>query len=60
MKWRMIILLMCLACTMSALVLQTGRFRNTSARILTQRVEAETVGSLQNLQNSIYSYLNDM
>ena len=51
MKWRMKILLMCLACTMSALVLQTVLFRNTSARILTQRVEAETVGSLQNLQS---------
>lgn len=60
MKWRMKILLMCLACTMSALVLQTILFRNTSSRILTQRVEAESIGSLQNLQNSIYSYLNDM
>lgn len=60
MKWRMKILLMCLACTMSALVLQTVLFQNTSSRLLTQRVEAETVGSLRNLQNSIYSYLNNM
>lgn len=60
MKWRMKILLMCLACTMSALVLQTVLFQNTSSRLLTHRVEAETVGSLRNLQNSIYSYLNNM
>ena len=60
MKWRMKILLMCLACTMSALVLQTILFQNTSSRILMQRVEDETVGSLRNLQNSIYSYLNNM
>lgn len=60
MKWRMKILLMCLACTLSALVLQTVLFQNTSSRILTGRVKAETVGSLQNLQNSIYSYLNNM
>lgn len=60
MKWRMKILLMCLACTLSALVLQTVLFQNTSSGILTGRVKAETVGSLQNLQNSVYSYLNNM
>lgn len=60
MKWRMKILIMCLACTLSALVLQTILFQDTSSRILTNRVKAETVGSLQNLQNSVYSYLNSM
>ena len=60
MKWRMKILIMCLACTLTALVLQTVLFQNTSSRILTSRVKAETVGSLQNLQNSVYSYLNNM
>ena len=60
MKWRMKILIMCLACTLSALVLQTVLFQDTSSRILTNRVKAETVGSLQNLQNSVYSYLNSM
>lgn len=60
MKWRMKILLMCLACTLTALVLQTVLFQNTSSQILTNRVKAETVGSLQNLQNSVYSYLNNM
>lgn len=60
MKWRMKILLMCLACTLSALLLQTMLFQNTSSKILTSRVKEETVGSLQNLQNSVYSYLNTM
>ena len=60
MKWRLKILLMCLACTLSALVLQTTLFQNTSSRILYNRVKEETMGSLQNMQNSIYSYLNTM
>jgi len=60
MKWRLKILLMCLACTLGALVLQTLLFQNTSSRILYNRVQEETSGSLRNLQNSVYSYLNDM
>ncbi len=60
MKWRLKILIMCLACTLSALVLQTVLFSNTSSQILYNRVKDETMGSLQNLQNSVYSYLNTM
>lgn len=60
MKWRLKILLMCLACTLSALVLQTVLFLNTSSQILYNRVKEETMGSLRNLQNSVYSYLNTM
>lgn len=60
MKWRVKILLMCLACTLCALVLQTLLFQNTSSRILYNRVQEETSGSLRNLQNSVYSYLSDM
>lgn len=60
MKWRMKILVMCLACTLSALVLQTVLFLNTSSQLLYNRVKDETMGSLRNLQNSVYSYLNTM
>lgn len=60
MKWRVKILLMCLACTLSALALQTLLFQNTSSRILYNRVKEETSGSLRNLQNSVYSYLTAM
>ena len=60
MKWRVKILIMCLACTLSALVLQTVLFQDTSSQILYNRVKEETMGSLQNMQNSIYSYLNTM
>lgn len=60
MKWRMKILLMCLACTLSALVLQTVLFQDSSAKILYERLKDESMGSMQNLQNSVYSYLNNM
>ena len=60
MKWRMKILLMCLACTLSALVLQTLLFQDSSAKILYERLKEESMFSMENLQNSVYGYLNSM
>ena len=54
MKWRMKILLMCLACTLSALVLQTLLFQDSSAKILYERLNEESMFSMENLQNSVY------
>lgn len=60
MKWRMRILIMCLACSLGALVLQAMLFQNLSSRILHDRMEQEMEGSLRNMQNTLYAYLNAM
>ncbi|CUX35820.1 cache domain-containing sensor histidine kinase [Clostridium sp. C105KSO13] len=60
MKLRSKILIMCLSCTLVALILQTLLFQETSSNIIYRRAKTESVNSLQNMQNEIYRYLKNM
>lgn len=60
MKLRFKILLMCLGCTLFALILQTLLFQRTSSGVIYNRAKEERVHALQNMQNEIYSYIKNM
>lgn len=60
MKLRLKILLMCLGCTLFALVLQTLLFQETSSEIIYNWSKEESIHSLQNMQNEIYGFLKNM
>lgn len=56
MKLRGKILMMCLGCTLFALILQTLLFQEMSSSLIYSRAKEESVNSLQNMQNEIYSF----
>lgn len=60
MKLRSKILLMCLGCTLLALILQTLLFQRTSSSVIYNRAKEESVNSLQNMQNEVYAYLKNI
>lgn len=60
MKWWTKLLAMCLVCTLSALSFEAIFFLRTSSQILYDRVKDEIVNSLENMQNEVYLYLNNM
>ena len=55
MKLRTKILLMCLGCTLSALVLQTFLFQEASSSLIYEQAKEASENSLENMQNEIYS-----
>lgn len=55
MKLRVKILLMCLGCTLSALILQTWLFQETSSSLIYGQAKEASENSLLNMQNEIYS-----
>lgn len=55
MKLRSKILLMCLGCTLSALILQTLLFQETSSALIYGQAKEASEKSLENMQNEIYS-----
>lgn len=54
MKLRFKILLMCLGCTLTALILQTWLFQETSSSLIYGQTKEASENSLQNMQNEIY------
>lgn len=55
MKLRTKILMMCLGCTLTALILQTWLFQEMSSSLIYRQTKEESENSLQNMQNEIYS-----
>lgn len=51
------ILLVCILCTMVALILQTLLFRSTSSKLIYEQSKEESFNSLQNMQDDIYSFI---
>lgn len=60
MKLRFKFLIMCLACTLMALILQTLLFQKASSDIIYKWAKEGNGSSLQNMQNEIYSFLKNM
>ena len=60
MHMRSKILLLCLGCTLIALILQTILFQNTSAKLIYHQAEEESFNSLKNMQNDIYSFVKNI
>ncbi len=60
MKLRSKILLMCIGCVLTALVLQTCLFQETSSALIYGQAKEESEKSLQNMQNEIHGLLKRM
>lgn len=60
MKLRFKILLMCLGCTLFALVLQTFLFQETSSKLIYRLSQEESENSLQNMQKEIYRFVKNI
>lgn len=59
-KMHVKILILCLACTLSALLLQTFLFQKASSEMIYTQSKEETSKSLQNLQDDLYSLIKTM
>ena len=60
MKLRTKILLMCIGCTLMALVLQTYLYQKTSVALIYEQAKKESENSMQNMQNEIYTFIKKM
>lgn len=60
MKLRYKILLMCLTCTLIALILQTVLYQKTSAKLIYEQAKTESESSLKNMQNEIYIFMKQI
>lgn len=60
MKLRSKILLMCLGCTLTALILQTWLFQETSSKLIYDQAKEESETSLQNMQNEVYQVIKNV
>ena len=59
-KMRFKILILCLACTMTALLLQTWLFNRKSSALIYQQAEKESFSLLQNMQDDLFTILKSM
>lgn len=57
MKMHSKILILCLVCTLTALILQTLLFQKTSSELIYNQTKEESFNSLQNMQDDIYSFI---
>lgn len=62
MKWnmRMKILVVCVCCTLIALVMQTFLFQKASARLISGQAKSESYHTLENMQNEVYTFIKNI
>ena len=60
MRMRMKILILCLSSTLLALVMQTYLFQKASAALIYNQAKTESFGTLQNMQNEIYTFVKNI
>lgn len=60
MKMHSKILLLCLGCTLAALMLQTLLFQRTSSALIYNQAKEESFHLLQNMQDEIYSFVKSV
>ncbi len=60
MRMRMKILILCLSSTLLALVMQTYLFQKASASLIYNQAKTESFGTLQNMQNEIYTFVKNI
>lgn len=54
------ILIVCICCTLIALVMQTFLFQKASARLISGQAKAESYHTLENMQNEIYTFIKNI
>lgn len=54
------ILILCLSSTLIALILQTFFFQRASANLIYNQAKTESFGTLQNMQNEIYTFVKNI
>ena len=59
-KMRFKILVLCLACTMTALLLQTWLFNRKSSTLIYNQAKKESFSLLQNMQDDLFTILKSM
>ncbi|MCM1122669.1 MAG: sensor histidine kinase [Eubacterium sp.] len=57
---RMKILIVCVCCTFTALVMQTFLFQKASARLISGQAKSESYHTLENMQNEIYTFIKNI
>lgn len=57
---RMKILLVCIWCTVIALVMQTFLFQKASARLISGQAKSESYHTLENMQNEVYTFIKNI
>ena len=59
-KMRFKILILCLACTMTALLLQTWLFNRKSSTLIYNQAKKESFSLLRNMQDDLFTILKSM
>lgn len=60
MKMRNKIFLLCVSCTLGALILQTVLFQKKSSELIYEQAKEESFNSLQNMQNEIHTFIKSV
>lgn len=60
MKMRNKIFLLCVSCTLGALIVQTALFQRKSSELIYGQAKEESFSSLQNMQNEIYTFIKSV
>lgn len=60
MKMRNKIFLLCVSCTLGALIIQTALFQKKSSELIYEQAKEESFNSLQNMQNEVYTFVKSV
>lgn len=60
MKMRNKIFLLCVSCTLGALLIQTVLFQKKSSELIYEQAKEESFHSLQNMQNEVYTFVKSV